>query len=832
MHAYAATSAPKVIRAGRIDTPPKIDGVLDDACWQGAEAASNFSQLEPYNGSPASFPSEVYLTYDDKALYLGAMLHDPAPDSILTQLSKRDGGGAANADFFVLGLDTYNDNLNAFVFAVSAAGVQTDTRYSPIGEDVVWDAVWRSEVKINEKGWVIEMEIPFSAIRFSGKDVQDWGIQFRRTIRRKRETSYWNPVDRKVEGWVNQFGNAEGVKGIKPPLRLAVTPYVSGYLEHHSAGNGGASSSTQRYFNAGADLKMGISESFTLDLTLVPDFGQVVADNQVLNLSPFEVQFKENRQFFTEGTELFNIANIFYSRRVGGVPRNFDAAMDSLQAGEELVENPGKTKLINAFKLSGRTSGKTGLAVFNGMTAPAYATAISETGERGILTQAFTNYNVAVVDQALKNNSYVSLINTNRLETNGYIDNVTAGRFRLSDADNKYFVSGSGALSQQWVPGSRTPGLGHSFNYALGKASGNLVFELGQVIESEDYDPTGMGFLQSNNELTDFGSISYRRFKPIWKFVSIINNLSFNHNSLYQPHRYANLDISYDNWFQMKSFDFFGTWWWVNPLGGFDFFEPRVMGRQVAYTAGGGAGGFVSTNYARRFALDLEVDLWGRPEMKMLTEYYSIAPRVRVSDRFAIIHTLNLWKSANQYGFVNFDSLGQSLIGTRTRRDIENVLNLDYTFTNKMAFSFRARHVWSGVHYHKISVLSGEGLMEPTSYNENHDINFNVFNIDAVFQWRFAPGSDIFVVWKRNVLTYASRPDYNYFRNLDGTFTAPQVNSISVRVLYYLDLGRMLKRNGGAEDSMGLLGQKRPFFPRSRGGALHSGFRPGMDFGL
>ena len=424
LHAFCSTPNARRLRAERVSEPIKIDGKLDETVWASVHAAADFVQFEPVNGGPVSHPSEVRLVYDDKAIYVGAMLYDSAPDSILRQLSRRDGGGeGANADDFSIAFDTYNDNQNAFAFAVSASGVQTDSRHSALGEDIVWDAVWRSAVHIHEKGWSLEMEIPYSALRFSDKEIQDWGLQIRRTVRRHRETATWNPMDRATEGVVNQFGTLEGLTGLKPPLRLAVTPYVSGYLQKFSPGKGAGSPSYQRYFNAGADLKLGVSKAFTLDMTLVPDFGQVVADNQVLNLSPFEVQFKENRQFFTEGTELFNIANVFYSRRIGGEPRNYYHINDSLRNGESVLSNPSKGRLLNAFKLSGRTQGKTGIGVFNGMTSASHAQVTGPDGDREIMTQDFTNYNVAVVDQSLRNNGYVSLINTNRFERNGFIDN-------------------------------------------------------------------------------------------------------------------------------------------------------------------------------------------------------------------------------------------------------------------------------------------------------------------------------------------------------------------------------------------------------------------------
>lgn len=793
--AQAGTPKIKAIGALRSDNSPTLDGRLDEDVWKRAPIASDFVQNEPLNGAPASQRSEVRIVYNDKAVFIGAMLYDVSPDSILTQLSKRDVGSRANADYFSVAFDTYDDDQNAFHFAVSAAGVQTDSRISQVGEDMVWDAVWRSEVAITHEGWVVEMEIPYSALRFSKKPIQDWGMQFRRVIRRKRETDYWNFVDRAVDGVVNQFGSLEGLEGIEPPLRLALTPYVSGYVRRFSPGKGGGTAENDYSYAAGADLKLGISEAFTLDMTLVPDFGQVISDNQVLNLSPFEVQFQENRQFFTEGTELFNIAGIFYSRRIGGRPRNFNAAFDSLKTGDSLVSNPTNTRLLNAFKISGRTKSKTGLGVFNALTAPAKAVINGEGGNREVVTQALTNYNVLVADQSFAANSYASIINTNRLEADGFVANVVAGRFKLADAANKWFVQGEGASSQRWDRFGDSPAdLGYKYWYRMGKSSGNLTFNIGQNVESARYNPNDLGFLSAPNEFTDFGSITYARYKPTWKFFAFGHTFSATHQSLYSPRRFSNLSVDYENWFQLKSFDFFGFWAWAEPLKNYDFFEARVTGRALQRPAAGGVGGFFSSNYARKFALDINWSVWERPQWQQTFKSLRISPRFRVNDKLQFIVDWNISHSFNEKGFVNFDSLGNSLIGTRNRRNMETILTTEYTFTNKIALSFRARHYWSRVNYSGIEALGENANLEPTYYNGNHDINFNAFNIDCVFQWRYAPGSDLFIVWKNSILQAADQPFIGYFENLNNTFTSPQTNSISLRILYYLDFARFARK--------------------------------------
>jgi hypothetical protein len=205
-------------------------------------------------------------------------------------------------------------------------------------------------------------------------------------------------------------------------------PYISAYANNYPYNTPGKRN-TAYNLNGGLDVKYGINESFTLDMTLVPDFGQVQSDNQVLNLSPFEVRFNENRQFFTEGTELFNKGGFFYSRRIGGKPLGYGNVEGQLQEGEKIVENPSTSRLVNASKISGRTDRGLGIGIFNAVSPNMYATVENEEGEQRKFSRSLlSNYNIVVFDQSLKNNSYVSLINTNVTRAGHTYDaNVTGG---------------------------------------------------------------------------------------------------------------------------------------------------------------------------------------------------------------------------------------------------------------------------------------------------------------------------------------------------------------------------------------------------------------------
>ena len=265
-----------------------IDGKLSAGEWTGA-VATDFIQNEPTPGVPPSVETEIYIKYDDNFIYVGANMIDDSPSLILKELANRDQG--SNTDFFAIFLDTYNDGINAFAFGVSAAGVQRDARFSSEGEDSAWDGVWESATQIHERGWSAEFRIPYSALRFAEKEEQVWGFQVIREFRRLRENSFWNEVDPAIDGFVNQFGKLRGIKNIKPPFRLSINPYLTGYYDFSLQPGDASSFQASPAYAAGADVKLGLSDAFTLDMTLIPDFGQVISDNQVFNLSPFEVFF-------------------------------------------------------------------------------------------------------------------------------------------------------------------------------------------------------------------------------------------------------------------------------------------------------------------------------------------------------------------------------------------------------------------------------------------------------------------------------------------------------------------------------------------------------------
>ncbi len=792
---YALNEDKKSIETIKVKESPKIDGVLNDLAWKNAPVAKDFYQYEPYNGIKPSQRTEVKMVYDDRAIYIGATMYDTSPDSILRELSHRDAFDGANADLFAVIFSPFNDGVNASQFLVSASGVQSDAKIIGDDDDENWDAVWESKVKLTEFGWVVEMKIPYSALRFPKNDNQVWGIHFWRNIRRYREWDTWNFVDINIQGKINQMGDLSGIKNIEPPLRLSVTPYVSAYLE-----NDGENNSWGNDFNAGMDLKWGINRSFTLDMILIPDFGQVQSDDEILNLSPYERRYDEKRQFFTEGTELFDKGGIFYSRRIGNRPKNSDTVEDQLLENEEVKENPAETQLINATKISGRTDKGLGIGFINAMTGAVEAEiADTITGQiRKYQTQGFTNYNMIVLDQSLKNNSYVSFANTNVLHAEeNYTANVTGGEFSLNNKENSYQLRGSGAVSQKYTDSTD---LGHKYFLMFAKTKGNFLFEFSHNTESNTYDPNDMGFIQQNNESTWYAEFDYNINKPFWKVLNWQHEINFWYQNLYKPRKYSDFQIAYRTSTTFaKRYLHVGFYADVKPFGRHDYFEPRVEGWQFNRHQMFFGQTWISTDYRKMFALDLRVNSWKAFNYDQYGYGFNLSPRVRFSDKWLFIYNLGISTSYNSYGYIEdyeqeqMDGTNETIInfGMRDQHTITNTINTNYIFNNKMSLSLRARHYWSRVEYEDFYQLQKDGDLGPSLgyniYGSDEDYNYNAFTIDMKYLWRFAPGSEMAVVWKNAIYTGETQLINNFWDNLNNTLESSQVNSISLKILYYLD---------------------------------------------
>ncbi|MBC5994905.1 DUF5916 domain-containing protein [Pontibacter cellulosilyticus] len=792
----------KQLNALRISEPPKIDGTLDEAIWQSAQVATDFIQNRPTPGPLEKHKTEVRILYDDVAIYVGAVMHDVSQDSILRQLGSRDNFG--NTDFFGVFLDTYNDEINGFGFFTTPAGVQLDARYSSNGEDFSWNAVWESNTSLQGNSWVAEFKIPYSAIRFGSKPEQLWGLNFMRNRQSTRQGYFWNFVNPAKNGFVNQWGKLTGIKNVEAPLRLSLTPYVAGQANSYPNGSGENVNYKEDFnFSGGLDLKYGINDAFTLDMTLIPDFSQVQSDNQVLNLSPFEIQFNENRPFFIEGTELFSKGGFLYSRRIGGRPINSYIDTKEKYAGYTVIDNPAETKMINGTKISGRTQSGLGIGVFNAVVGRQFATLENEEGDRlEVETQPLTNYNITVLDQSLKNNSYVTLINTNVTRQGSTYDaNLTGMVFRLANKENKYAINGKAALSQRYF--SDSTDLGYMYRIGAGKVSGNFTYNINHTVESDTYNPNDLGLLFTPNNIEENVHLQYNKYKPFWKLLNMYSNIGAIYERRYEPNTFQNFFIYSNLSGTFKNFWNAGMWLNVAPVKANDFFEPRVQGRHYVYPVNNSVGVWMSTDYRKKLALDVNGSYRVFDENDRRNISFSVSPRYRVNNQLSFNYSFsrNMMYDdmgyANSFGYENgVGSTTRVIFGLRDRLTTSNTLSGSYIFNNKMSLSLRARHYWSSAKYNRFYNLTPEGELQPDSYpqgyngrfvDRNHNVNFNAFNIDMVYSWWFAPGSEISIVWKNAISEGGNRVIPEYFDNFSRTLSTPQTNSLSVKILYYID---------------------------------------------
>lgn len=799
----------KSLEAVRCAVAPDLDGKLQDACWLIAPKTSGFVMNSPVPGIPLTHPTEVQVVYDDVALYVAIMNYDTAPDSILQQLSGRDGDG--NSDYCGVSFSCYRDGINGFTFIVSPTAEQWDARIMyGADEDVSWNAVWDCKTSIQENGWVAEFRIPFAAIRFPDVEEQVWDVNFIREIRRTRHKGFWRGVDPTVRGFATQMGTLHGIKNVKPPKRIFFTPYASGYYNAIEREGGGMLHETS--WNAGMDVKIGLNDAFTLDATLVPDFGQVISDQRILNLSPFEVQFQDNRQFFIEGTELFSRGDLFYTRRIGYLPEGFSPDIP-LKEGEEITSLPGQLQLLNASKVSGRTSGGLGIGVFNAVTSRTFAGVTDSQGNtRSVEIYPLTNYNVTVLDQNLKNNSYVTLINTNVLRNGGYYDaNATGTTFDLRNKKNSYSMTGTAIYNRKFggaYKEVRRDREGFTQGLDLNKISGNWRWSTGMSMKSDTYDPRDLGFLQANNSVNYYASTGYNIFKPFWKLNSLNSSLYMSYNQLYNPRAFTDVYLESSTYIDTKKFTTYNLTLSSMPSRGADYFEPRIRGMKFVTYKWFYSGGWISTDYRKPLAIDAGggnafFENGGRYEWN-----WFFSPRVRVNDHLFIVYRYQKNQHENDLGFARFDVNNQPLFGRRNVISHTNTLTVNYAFNPLMTVMCRVRHYWGYSKYKEFYSLRQDGLLGETGFDgfadddgnelihSNSDRNFNSFTIDLIYRWIFVPGSEVSVVWK-NDITKAEfgRPvAARYTDDLEYTLNLPQSNSLSIRVLYFLDYHSLFSR--------------------------------------
>ncbi|MGZ3441406.1 MAG: DUF5916 domain-containing protein, partial [Polyangia bacterium] len=351
----------KRLHATRTTIPPTIDGRLDDDTWKSVPVETRFTQNFPDEGKPPTQRTELQVAYDDRSLYIAVRAWDSDPRGIVERLTRRDRD--TDADKVTIDISSKNDRISAYHFDVNCSGVLADgVRFNDTDYSGDWDGLWLGAAHRDDHGWTAELEIPLKTLRYEGARTE-FGFQVRRLIQRRQETDEWAYIPRAARGEVSYYGVLDSLAGLHAARLFQIVPYLAAGVYQRYSQDPAPLNGTQLYGNIGADLKIGLTPALTLDATINPDFGQVEADQVILNLSTFELFFPEKRPFFLEGVDVFATQlNLFYSRRIGrSAPTPYSNEYTALEPEQQ-------GRIYAAAKLSGLVAPRLTIGVLDAIT--------------------------------------------------------------------------------------------------------------------------------------------------------------------------------------------------------------------------------------------------------------------------------------------------------------------------------------------------------------------------------------------------------------------------------------------------------------------------------
>ncbi len=812
-----------------------IDGRLDEPDWEAARPITGFTQYEPVEGGQPSQRTSVRILYGENALYVGADLYDTEPGKIVRMLGRRDEPSVA--DRFWVAIDSYFDRKTAYVFGVSAAGVQIDGlmlddsspqrpepgRFSSVAlqMDLSWNAVWSADVYIRSDGWSVEMRIPYSMLRFTEAEDQTWGINFRREMARLSEVDDWIMVPRQENGSVRYFGLLQGLRQIAPRRNLQVAPYSLSGLTSRPAETGELV--YEGTLDVGGDLKVGLSSNITLDATFNPDFGQIEVDPAELNLTTFETVFPEKRPFFLEGVQIFDYslgqgigrdANLLYTRRVG------------------LAESP----IIGAAKLSGRTGGGLSFGAFGATTGG------SLDPER--------YYGVARAKQELgRGQSYVGGILTSyrrqglpavaRTSLAGGVD--WDLRYRQSTYQVQGHVTLVSIARPQPDAGTDT-GIGTSLT--LERLRGNLTWRASLNLLDDQFNPNDLGQLRQNDLIALSGRAEHliNGNRPFGPFRRAAIRAFVSRDWTYRDRTDLGYRVSVFGDAQTRGFQSIRFSTRGSRFGGYDVRETRGLG---PYDQPGilNLEAFVATDSRRMYRLEpglrfgqtgTDGRMWGFE----VTGSWDASARLSLSGTVALEAEKDVPAWASNEAFALIDGhwhVGRSnlspadheegdfvplepasdlepvfssvkpfdfsahqyyvpIFGGRDTRSADLTLRSNVTFSPTLSLQLYAQLFTAKGRYSGYRVLTSPSEQVPLdAYPKRHDFALQSFNSNLVFRWEYRPGSVLFLVWSQGRTgdygnTFPPEAASPYERptaeRLFDTFTLGPTNVLTVKFSY------------------------------------------------
>ena len=756
-----------------------IDGVLDEAAWASVEPATNFVAYRPTEGARPSQRSEARVLFGNNAVYVGATLYDDEPHRIRRILTRRDDNGGA--DNFIAAFDSYNDRKTAYLFGVTAAGVQSDAILVGSDDDDTWDAVWYSAVRVTDEGWAVEMAIPFSQLRFS-EGSSSWGLEFSRSIPRTGEDIFWAPFtsDEANSGLVQLFGRLEGIRSISPRRPIQVTPYTLARAStfEHTENPGDLEASYDG--DVGGDIKVGLSSNVTLDATINPDFGQVEADPAELNLTTFETFFEERRPFFLEGTQIFDFTYgsgdgaLLYTRRVGG-------------------SNP----IIGAGKVSGRLA--------NGMSF----------GALGAATGADFNpdrwYGAARVKQEFGNQNYIGGAVTGFALRPGSASNATqysafagGADWDMRVLDSHWKFEGSLAGSVRSLEGV-DPRRGYALYVGFDKVRGFFTPGSGLRIYSPDFEINDVGRFRQTNLIQGRlgGNKVWNKSNAVGPFIRFETGGYFDQNWSYDDGTYRGGSFNLFSGGQLKNFWSLNLFAAVDGVGGFDVRETRGLGN-IRNIRNGGFNLNVTTDQRNRFYAYPSLRLWfgedgAQTVAGSLGATWNASDRVELSTEAGYNLTDDATAWAVNEGFIRTPTglaiggetdrpdnlaaddlvdLGLSptdvdallngvptsgsttipgatsyylpVFGSRDTRNFNMSMRANVILNPKLSLQIYSQLFAARGRYDDFTLLANPDELRDFPYPRRRDFSLESFQANVVLRWEYRPGSTLFVVWTQS----------------------------------------------------------------------------------
>src|SRR3989339_974078 len=530
-----------VVKAYRISESINIDGILSEDIWTSQSGVSDFIQRDPIEGSKATERTEVFLAYDDEALYVAAKLYDSSPDSIVARLARRD--VETNDDLFGTFLDPQYDKRSGYYYGTSAAGTQYDgVLYNDRWDDDSWDGVWESKAVINNDGWYCEMRIPFSHMRFKENEKHTWGVNFRRDISRKNEIDYLVYIPKNEQVFVSRFYDLIGIENIKSSSSIEILPYVIGKAEYIQHTYGDPFNDGSKYSSGiGGDVKMSIGSNLKLNATINPDFGQVEIDPAVINLSDVETFFDEKRPFFVEGSTIFNFGqggasnywgfnwsnpDFFYSRRIGRTPQR------ETPDETDFTDYPDGTHILGAAKITGKIGDNWNVGVIQSLTSREFARLETDGVRSEMEVEPLTYYGIIRAQNEINDGKqglgFISTVTNRFFHDNDLRDEINEGAYIFGvdgwtflDSSKTWVVAGWSGLSHITGNQSRILDLqsnsqhyfqrpdavsfsldssassltGYAGRFVLNRQKGNFFFNSAFGFISPKFDLNDLGFL-------------------------------------------------------------------------------------------------------------------------------------------------------------------------------------------------------------------------------------------------------------------------------------------------------------------------------------------------